>query len=234
MIWFNGAGLEAVAPVMIEDIRVSPIQRNVTARQRPIQAGADFVRVTDGQRTVTITFGLLTMDPGLRQGQLDAVKAWARSDQPQRLELPYHEGVYLMALATELPAPSARQWWESKLRIVFTCYDPYWVSLEERSAACGSSFTVLGDAPPLMQIRRTLASTATAQTYYRPYSGQRPMNFTRIIAGNLVIDLNRQTADVDGAVILGDLTPDSVFLPPQTGTQTIEGVGTVYWRERWA
>ena len=56
MIYFNDISMDSIAPVKIEDIRVSPISYSVTARQRPIQYGADFVRETGGSRTVTITF----------------------------------------------------------------------------------------------------------------------------------------------------------------------------------
>ena len=231
MIYFNGVALESVAPVMVEDVRISPIQLGVTARQRPIQPGADFVRVTDGLRTVAITFGLLTQGTEDRQRQLDAVKAWARSDQPQRLDLPYHEGVHLVALVTELPEPSMRQWWESKLRMVFTCYDPYWRANTEHSASCGASFTVLGDASPLMRIENTLADAATDQAYTR---GDESMTFSAIPAGKLTIDLNAQTAAVDGVSIMDKYSFGSTFLTPQTGSQTITGTGTVCWRERWA
>lgn len=230
MIIFNGVPIETIVPVMIEDVRVSPIQRNVTARQRPTQPGADFVRVNDGTRTVAITFGLLTQDTDMRQDQLLQIAAWARSDQPQRLDLPYHDGAHLMALATALPEPSMRQWWESKLRITFTCYDPYWRSNAERSAACGTPFVVLGDAPPLMQIRNTYTDAATDQAWAR--DGE-TMTFSSVPAGDLVIDLNAQTAAVGASSIMSAYAFGSTFLLPKTGRQTITGAGTVYWRERW-
>lgn len=231
MIYFNDVALESVAPVMIEDVRISPIQRSVTARQRPIRPGADFVRVTDGLRTVAITFGLLSQHTEDRQRQLDAIKAWARSDQPQRLELPYHDNVYLLALATELPEPSMRQWWESKLRMVFTCYDPYWRANAEHSCACGTAFTAMGDAEPLMRIENTFADAVTNQAYTR---GDDTMTFSTIPAGVLKIDFNAQTAAVNGTSIMDKYVFGSTFLTPQIGSQTITGAGTVYWRERWA
>lgn len=230
MILFNDVAMESIAPVMIEDIRVSPIPLNVTARQRPLNAGADFVRVVGGTRTVAITFGLLTQEPNARQAQLMALTQWARSEQPGRLELPYHSGVHLLALATNLPEPSTRQWWENKLRLVFTCYDPYWRSNMGRSCACGTAFTVLGDAPPLMQIRHTFDASASDVAYA---DGADTMTFSEIPAGDLVIDLNAQTAAVDGESIMGAYVYGSHFLRPQTGTQTVTGTGTVYWRERW-
>lgn len=231
MIVFNGTALEQVAPVKIVDIRVSPIAMTPVARQRPITWGADFVRMGGGSRTVAIEFALLTDDREVRQNQLAAITSWARSDKPEKLMLPNRRGVYLEAICTALPEPSLRQWWESKLRIVFTTFDnPYWTSIAEKSVACGTAFTVLGDAPPLMRIERTLSAAASNQTYG---NGTETMTFSSISAGDLVIDLNRQTAAVGNTSIMQYYTFTSSFIIPRKGTQTIAGAGTVKWRERW-
>ena len=145
--------------------------------------------------------------------------------------LPNRRGVYLEAICTALPEPSLRQWWESKLRIVFTTYDnPYWTSIAEKSVACGTAFTVLGGAPPLMRIERTLSAAASSQAYS---NGSQTMTFSSIPAGNMVIDLNRQTAAVGTSSIMGYYAFASSFIIPKTGAQTITGTGTVKWRERW-
>ena len=231
MIVFNGVALEQVAPVKIVDIRVSPVQMTPTARQRPVTWGADFVRMGGGSRTVAIEFALLTDDRETRQNQLAAVTSWARSDKPGKLMLPNRRGVYLEAICTALPEPSLRQWWESKLRLVFTTFDnPYWTSIGEKSVACGTAFVVLGDAPPLMRIERTLTSSASNQAYS---NGSQTMTFSSIPSGSMVIDLNRQTAAVGTSSIMGNYSFSSSFIIPRTGTQTITGTGTVKWRERW-
>lgn len=231
MIMFNGVALEQIAPVKIVDILVSPIQMSATARQRPVRWGADFVRMTGGSRTVSIEFALLTDNRDVRQTQLQEITRWARSDTPGRLELPNRRDVYLEAICTALPEPSLRQWWESKLRIVFTTFDnPYWTSNNERSVACGTKFIALGDAPPLMRIERTLSSAASNQTYN---NSEESMTFSTIPAGDMVIDLNRQTAQVGNNSIMQYFTFNSSFLIPRTGTHTITGTGTVKWRERW-
>lgn len=230
MIIFNGTALESIAPVKVEDIRVSPIQMTATARQRPVRWGADFVRMTGGTRTVAITFGLLTEDRDARMSQILRIAKWARTDEPAPLLLPNYIGKYLPVVCTALPEPSTRQWWESKLRIVFTAFDPYFVGVEEKSCATGTEFTVLGDASPLMQIRATVASALSNQAFS---DGTNTMTFSSIPAGALVIDLNRQTAAVDGSSIMSNYSFVSDFLPTNTGAQTITGVGTVYWHERW-
>ena len=123
-----------------------------------------------------------------------------------------------------------RQWWESKLRLVFTAYDPYWISDAEQSVACGTAFTVMGDAPPLMRIESASDSARTDLTYS---DGTDSMVFSSVGTGTLVIDLNNQTAAIGGTSIMDQYTFTSKFLQPKTGAQTITGAGTIYWRERW-
>lgn len=230
MILFRNIDLEAVAPVKIEDIRVSPIIRSPLTRERPILGGADFVRVKDSLRTIGITFSILDEDLDHRQRLLDAVSEWAISDKPEPLALPFREGHLIDALCTTLPEPSTRQWWESRLNVVFTAYDPYFYSPNEKSVACGNEFIVTGSAPPLMRIERTLSSQASNQSYG---DGTDTMTFSTIPAGNMVIDLNEQTAAVGNVSIMEYYTFNSRFLIPRVGKQTITGTGTVKWRERW-
>lgn len=230
MIEFNNNFLEDIAPVSIDDIKVSPIQINPIVRQR-IGFGQDLIRVTGSTRTVTITFALLTDDIDARTEQLEAIKAWANPYNVGTLKLPMYPGKYLSCMCTSYPEPSYRMWWESKLRLVFTTYDnPYLTSEVENTQECGKPITVGGNAPPLMQIRRTLGTGVANQTYA---SGGKSMVFSQIPAGDLVIDLNRQTAAVSGNSIMKNFKTTSKFIEPRTGTYTISGTGNVYFRERW-
>ena len=230
MIIFDGKALESVANVKIEDIRVSPIALNPVARDRAVQWGADFVRMRGGTRTVAVTFALLDMNRVNRYEQIMNITQWAKSDKAYKLELPTEPTRYLNAVCTSRPEPSTRQWWESKLRLVFTCFDPYWINKGEKSVACGTQFTVAGDAPPLMRIERTLTGNASNQSYS---DGTHTMTFSTIPTGGMVIDLNKQTAAVGSTSIMQYFQPSGAFIPPVTGTQTITGTGTVKYRERW-
>ncbi len=79
-----------------------------------------------------------------------------------------------------------------------------------------------------MRIEDTLDTAAQ-----RVYSdGVDTMTFTLVPAGDLVIDLEQQTAKVDGVSCMDQFTFASSFLLPHTGQTTITGSGTVYWRER--
>jgi phage-related protein len=231
MIIFDGIDLATIANVKIEDIRPSKIADTVVSRPRAIKAGSVFVRNRYASRTVAVTFAVLTQNLQLRQAEIMAISEWAKSDKEYKLELPGYPDHYLMAVCTDKPEPSFRQWWESKLRLVFTCVEnPFWNSRIEKSVACGTSFKVLGDAPPLMRIERSLSSAASNQSY--GLNGN-TMTFSTIPAGNMIIDLNDQTARVGNTNIMQYYNPTSRFLIPTTGTQTITGTGTVKYRERW-
>ena len=231
MIIFNGVSIESVANVMLEDIRVSPIQYNPVNRPRAVRFGSDFVWMGGGTRTVTLSLALLDKDQITRHEAFMALSQWAKTDKEYKLELPVDPARYLQCVCTAKPEPSTRAWWENKLKLVFICFDnPYWTSKGEKSVACGTAFTALGDAPPLMRIERTLASSASNQSYSNT---KETMTFSTIPAGDMVIDLNNQTAAVGNASIMQYYQPSGQFLVPRIGTQTITGTGTVKYRERY-
>lgn len=228
MIIFDGIDLASVANVKVEDINVGPIQQSPVARARVIRGGAQFIRPHDGTRTVTVTFQVPEENPVVREQMILNITAWAKQ-YPCKLELPFAPDKYLMAACTELPNPSARQWWQI-VRLVFTCFDPYWISKGEKSVACGTQFVALGDAPPIARIERTLAASASNQSYTL---GSNTIAFSTIPAGDMVIDLDRQTAQVGNNSIMQYYNVNSKWLVPHVGVQTITGTGTVKWRERW-
>lgn len=232
MIVYDGVSLSSVAGVKIKDVNVSPIQYDAVNRPRAIRAGSDFVRTRAGTRTVVITFALLEENEIARQAALLSVSQWAKTDKEYKLELSCHPEHFLMAVCTGKPEPSLRQWWESKLRLTFTCFEnPYWNSKAEKSAACGASFKVMGDAPPLMRIERTVSGSAASNQSYS--LDGKTMTFSSIPVGSMVIDIESQTAYVGNTDIMQYYTMTSRFLIPRCGTQTITGTGTVKYRERW-
>lgn len=232
MIVFDGISLNSIAGVKIKDVQVYPIDYDEVTRPRAIRAGSDFVRSRAGTRKVQITFGLLDDNMINRQAALLAISQWAKNDKEYRLDLPGHPDHYLMAVCTDKPEPSLRQWWESKLRLVFTCYEnPYWNAKYEKSVACGTQFNVLGDAPPLVRIERTVSGSAASNQSYA--LDGRTITFSSIPVGNMVIDLENQIAYVGSSDIMQYYNVNSKFLIPRTGVQTITGTGTVKYRERW-
>lgn len=231
MIFYNGVSISDVAPVQIEDIRVSGIQYNPVTRPRAVRFGSEFVRMGGGVRTVTLSFALLERNAVLRQGWLRALSEWARTDAEYKMMLPTDPDRCLYCVCTSKPEPSTRAWYENKLKLVFTCVsNPYWTDTGETGAATGVQFNIRGDAPPLMRIITTRQAAASNQSYS---DGTNTMTFTTIPAGDMVIDLNNQTATVGGASIMNYYTPSSRFIIPRQGFQTFTGDGTIRFRERW-
>ena len=230
-ISFNGVTLESVANVQIEDIRVSPIQYNPVIRPRSILPGSDFVRNRCGERTITLSFALLDSDMTTRQASLVALNKWARSDAEFALELPMDTSKVLYCVCTQKPSPSVRQWFENKLKFVFTCFDnPFWTDKTGTTVACGTSLEIDGDAPPLVAVTNTFSSAAEDVEYS---DGTNTMTFSQIPAGDMVIDLNRQTAAVDGVSVMQYYSPSGKFISPATGAFMITGTGNVTYKERW-
>lgn len=232
MIIFNGIDLTETIPVKIEDIVVSPIQLEPVVRPRPIQFGSTFVRMSGGSRNVTVTFALLDIDLDEREQMMQELRTWANIGKECTLSLPQFANKHLECAVTQLPDHSYRKWWENKLRLVFTCYNnPYWTSDEQIEVPCGTVFSIGGSAQPMMTIERTGATPLTNQTYS---NGTDSMTFTQIPAGSAVIDLNKQTAAIGKTSIMQYYSPLSTWIVPKVGAnQTITGVGTVKYRERW-
>ena len=231
MITFNGASIDSVAPVKIEDVRIGPIEIAPVVRPRAIDAGSEFVRVRGGIRTISVMFAILDDSKINRQAYLQAVTDWATTSEEKPLLVPWNQSRYLQCICTGKPEPSTRQWWESKLRLTFTCFsNPYWTDTAEKTVACGTAFTVGGSAVPLMRITRALNSSASNQAYS---DGTNTITFSTIPSGSLEIDLNRQTAAVGGTSIMQYYAVASKWILPKLGAQTITGTGTVRYRERW-
>ena len=247
MIVYDGIALEDIAPVKVEDIRVSPVEMNPTTRARAIFPGSEFVRMRYGTRTVSITFAVQVENLLSRQAALLAISQWAKSDKAYRLELPHQVDKYLECVCTSKPEPSLRQWWEAKLRLVFTCYDnPFWTSKVEKSVAVNTNFYVFGDAPPLMRIERDVTSAVSATQRYE--ISDRYLRLSALPVGKMVIDLNKQTitntasnvtSSIISNVIVANNTYKSSFPIPETGNTRVtantsgSGTSTVYYRERW-
>lgn len=232
MIKFHGVDMTDNFPVKIEDITVSPIQLNPVARQRAIEWGADFVRMGGGTRTVTVSFALLERDINKRERTMQDLRDWATTEGEETLELPQFEGRHLECVVTQMPDHTYRKWWENKLKIVFTCFNnPYWTSNDMIEVPCGTLFSIGGSAPPLVTISRKGVTPLANQSY--SCNGQ-VMTFSTIPAGNMVIDLNRQTAAIGKTSFMRYYVPTSTWIKPVIGAnQRVTGTGTVAYRERW-
>lgn len=235
MIVFDGVSIDTVAPVMIEDIKVSPISYNPVVRPRAIRFGSEFVRMGGGERKIVVTFAVLEKNPVLRHEALMNISQWAKTDAEHKLELPDDLTRYLQCVCTGKPEPSTRAWWENKLRLTFTCYEnPYWTSKAEKSVGFYTSFFTMGDAPPLMRIEADLTNEDYGRSYTDTITNDViSLFFNNTASGRLVIDLNKQTITVADVAAMHYYQPSSTFFVPHVGSQRFQGTGTIYYRERW-
>lgn len=236
MIVYRGIDLQDVAPVDIADIVVGTVKRNAVTNDRPTRPGVEFVRITDTTRTVAITIADLTNDAETRLSEIDAINAWAAGDEPGRLVLPYRGGKYLNAVCTQYIEPSYRQWWETKLKLTFTAYDPYFCEPAENQAATdstGITVKLSGSAEPLMKISQTIDAQASA--LYWTVNGKTVTISGTIPAGTYTLDLNKQTVtDGTGASFSSMITLASRFPVFARNMEITTGQsGTVRWRERY-
>lgn len=234
MIVYRGITITDIAPVEIADIVVQTVKRSAVTRARPLQPGVEFVRITDQQRTINITLADLTNDPETRISEIEAINAWAAGDEPGRLVLPYCDGKYFEAVCTQYVEPSYRQWWETKLKLVFTAFNPYYNAPAENQMALGSTARITGSAEPLVRIETVLESSASGLSWT---DGTNTLTLTggTIPEGTVTVDLNRQTImHSNGTSLSSMLTLASRF--PQIKKVmniTCASGGTLIWRERY-
>lgn len=232
MIVFNDVDLTENIPVDIEDIYVSPIQLTPIARERSIAWGADLARINGGTRDIIVTFALLKENRAEREDLLQQLRDWAKVGAEGVIHLPHFENRHLEAAVVQLPDATYRKWWESKLKIVFRCFNnPYWTSDEQVEVPCGTVFSIGGSAPPIMTINRNGVTPLTQQTYT---SGDENIIFKTIPAGNAIIDLNKKTAAIGNTSIMQYYVPTATWITPKVGAnQVVNGQGTIKYRERW-
>ena len=233
MIIFDGVSLDSVGKVMIEDIKVSPIRYNPVVRPRAIRFGSEFVRMGGGERTVTISLAVLDNDIVKRHETFMNLSAWAKTDKEYKIELPTDPNKYLECVCTSKPDPSARAWWENKLKLTFTCYsNPFWNSKFEKTfTRLSESPFVLGDASPLMRLERTNTAGGVSRSF--TFEGNTISFNTSLPLGKLVIDVNNQLATVDSVNAMQYYIPTSTFFVPHPGFQDITSYGAYIYRERW-
>jgi len=232
MIVYKGIDIRDVAPVEIADIVVSSVKRSAVTRQRPIQPGAEFVRITDSTRQVNITIADLTNDMETRIAEIEAINAWATGDKPEKLVLPFCGGKYLEAVCTQYLEPSFRQWWETKLKLVFMAYDPYYNAPSETSAALGTEIYIKGSAEPKMRIETTLSSAVSSLAWT---DGTNTLTLSgNIPEGKVTVDLNRQTIFHSNGNSLSPLLTLASSFPEikKRMNITCASGGNLIWRER--
>lgn len=234
MVEFNGVEINEVAPVNVLDVIVSSPDINLTMLDVPLRAGSQFVRKKIGTRTVTVPFLLMEQDAEKRRRHIENIIAWAGTEQECMLKsTPEPEG-FLMAVCSEFPKQSSRDFWEV-LTLVFTAADPHYTSCAESVIPASGYFFVGRDRPPRLIIKQTIESEITDATWK---FGEKHVRLSGVLMpGELVIDFDRELVTLNGESIAEKVTLDSTFFELKKGANLIEcengAGGTAHLRERW-
>ena len=234
MVEYNGVTLESVAPVRIIDIALGSPAVAITAQSHALADGARFLRRKRGERTVTITFVLLTDDYAARRTQLAAITAWASSSVPAPLCIATEPGGYLQAVCTTYPSQSSRQFWEV-LTLAFTACDPRFVGCAEYTLPVSRPVIVVHNEPPMMHIEQDVSASISNPSWAL---GAHKLQLSGSVGvGRLVIDFERQTITLNDQSIMNQLTIVSRFFMMKQGANAIACTGgaggILYWGEWW-
>lgn len=234
MVEFNGIEINEVAPVNVLDVVISAAPVNVAMLDVPLAVGSKFVRRKIGTRTVTVTFVLMEEDEEARRGYIADIVDWATSDREQVLKSTPDANGHLMAVCSQYPEQSSKQYWEV-LTLEFTASDPRYVENNEHTASATSKITVQKKQSPLFRIEQNISSAISSPTWrlgseFVKLEGQ-------VSPGNLVIDFERESVTLNGESIAEKVTIDSTFFKLVKGENQIAcengAGGAVHWRERW-
>ena len=230
-IVFNGHELSASVPDShVIDISVGSVSIEHNAQARVINAGSIFISKRDTTRTVTIQVEL-PLDRESALNNYNLLRAWAESNQPAPLYLPNCDKGYLQCILSAMGTMPVKSWYEP-IELTFTAYDPYFYG-ETKTAECGSTFTIGGDALVdfTISMQNETALTDPAWTI----DGVQKISFTGSIgAGLLLIDSSKGLATLAGQSVMTQLNYETRFTPLSTGNHTITGSGgTISWIERW-
>ena len=234
MVEFNGIEINQVAPVNVLDVVISAAPVNVATLDVPLLVGSKFVRRKIGTRTVTVTFVLMEEDEEARRRYLADIVEWATSDQEQVLKSTPDANGHLMAVCSQYPEQSSKQYWEV-LTLAFTASDPRYIENNEHTESASGEISVTKKQAPLFRIEQTISSAISDATWrlgseFVKLSGQ-------VSPGKLVIDFDRESVTLNGESVAEKVTIDSTFFKLSQGKNKIvceNGAGgSAYWRERW-
>ena len=235
MVRFNEVDLESIGKeIRIIDVNVSAPSILPTIINPDLIDGALFSRSNYGERTVTVTFVIMTDDKARRSELFRELYLWADIKSTHSLVVPQEPDGYLDAVCTSLPDASSASYWD-QLELVFTAYDPYFHSFNENQSVIGSDFTITRHDCLDWRIEFSVPNQIQYPAW-RHNSGKE-IAFSTMQAGDLVIDSKTQTAYIDDLSALPNLMLGSRFFTLPNGNNRIIPIngagGYITWRERW-
>lgn len=234
---FKGVDISSVAPFKILNV-YAPAPPIVPASQKPaLYDGAFFVRKEYGVRVITVTGSVIENETHRRQEWISSIREWASSKIPAPLTIPQEANGYLLAVCTQLPDATARDWWET-ITISFTAFDPLFRSRVEHATPIPIAMQNSHTETPIVRIEQNITDTITNPSWA---NGELHITIAGDVPpGNLSITFDKTTQGITHSSFPGiqaQLSIDSRYweLVPGANTITCENGagGTLFWRERW-
>jgi phage-related protein len=228
---FNGIALEDIAPVTISGVYVEPPKIKPKWEDRPVDSGAHFIRTRYETRTIEISFYLPVVDAVERAEYIAAINAWAHSSEPKQLETSKRPGKYIMAVLSELPSPSAGEWWE-KLIIKFEAGEPFFYDSGLTAVPIGTSFEI-NNVYGAVDAYIEWANPSTASSPAWVLDGITTITISgSVAAGAVELYVNPIAATLAGTSVMDQVTIASRPFDLTYGAHIITGNGTLFYRER--
>lgn len=233
MLEFNGQQITDIADVGILDIKVGNAPPVLNTRSIPARDGQYFVQKTYGPRQISVSFTLMEPSIEKRLWFVDRLNEWLSPRKSCELRIGVVPFKHLLAVCTKNLSISMRDWWED-LSIVFTAYDPAFVSDVEKSAPMNTRFIVSGSESPAWRIEQQ--GGAALQTPRWVCNGKHIELSGDIVPSGLTIDAVKRTIGNHLGPLMTRLTLDSGFFdlyPGMNEVITSGGAGgRIFWRER--
>lgn len=238
LVTFGGRMITDFIPrANILDIRIGAPGIETTTVPRGYKSGSDFVHRRHTTRTIEIEVEL-PLDRETYPENVQLLRAWADADEPTEMILSAYRDRKIDVTCTNINDFSQKEWWMPVI-LTFEAWDPYFVSRAARTAGIGSSFTIGGDAPPIMTISHELGTTGRLATPKWTLDGAKHIALSgTYTAGEVKIDCETGTLTHNSNNIASDLTLSSRMMPfaeIKPGEHTITGPsgGVITWYERW-
>lgn len=238
LVTFDGRMITDFIPrANILDIRIGAPGIETTAVVRGYSAGSDFVHRRHTTRIIEIEVEL-PLDRDTYPENVQLLRAWADTDEPAEMILSAYRDRKINVTCTNTNSFSQKEWWMPVI-LTFEAWDPYFISRAVRSADVGSTFTINGDAPPLMTISHNLGTASKLTAPKWTLDGAKYIALAgTYTAGEVKVDCTNGTFTHNSNNIASDLTLSSRLMPfaeIKPGEHTISGPsgGTVTWYERW-
>ncbi|MBO7669741.1 MAG: phage tail family protein [Oscillospiraceae bacterium] len=231
---FNGHDLPA--GVHVTTLTINSPSVDVESVTTLARIGEIFTRRHLGPRVVEIMVTLDGTTIAERMQTINALNAWAYSEEPAKLTQMGVTGAHLLAVCTQYVNTDQVNF-ADEFKLKFRCLRPEWISDAEETAELGS-FTILGSLPTPIRIEQTLESAVSSPVWTFDAGAYTILIDGDVAAGALVIDTETGRVTLDGQDIGDQVTlMSSPVFALSPGAHTALGGsgagGTIYYSRRW-